>query len=738
MGIELAIGAVAAGFMSGTTFTLAAGFGFTTFSWAAAATSLGLGLLQSALSPKPKSSAGPVDSGSASIKSAGVTQNINQAITTRRIVYGELRVGGAFNFIETTESDKFLHFVLTLADHECQEIGEIWFDDVSIPSDALDGDGIVTTGTYANKVRIRKFLGTAAQTADADLVSETSATTDFRGRGVAYIYVRLEYDRDIFPSRIPIVTAFVKGKKLYDPRDAATRWTPNAAMMNNDYLVTALDALAPGVGVAQASVDGTAFTAAANICDEYVTTTDLADSITSADATTDIITLTGVNSRLQYQFGDRVQLTGAGLPTGLSAATNYYVIPYQRKDTVRIKLATSLANALAGTVVNITATGTGTITKKAEPRYFGGGIIETSNQPKENVETLLSAMGGSATYVGGKWFYKAAAYTSPVFSFDEGDIISKIVLRTKISRRDRFNLVKGVYVSPLNDGQASDYPPITNSTYVTDDNARTLPTDYDLTMTPRPHTAQRLAKIKLERSRQELFVEAEFTLAAMRVQPGDTLYLSNTRFGWSSKIFEVITWTLAVKKVGNSPLFYVKMSLQETASTVYDWVNGEETSVDPAPNTNLPNPFIVSPPTGLAVTPVEIPTADGDLTYEFIIDWTPPTDIFVINGGWYNVEFKKSADADYLRSFRAEDSDQMITVKQVSPGIAYDVRIQSVNNLGVRSAFQYLLGFTVTSPSGATIRIDYGTITGAVVDSADYGAITDTPPAVDSDYGFVT
>lgn len=735
MGIELAVGAIASGIGAGSFFTAATGL-VVGFSWGAAATSLGLGVLQSVLSPKPKSN--PISSGAATIKSAGVTQNINQAITTRRIVYGELRVGGAINFIETTESDKYLHIVLTLADHECQEIGEIWFDDVSIPPDALDGTGLVTTGTYANKVRIRKFLGTAGQTADADLVSETSATTDFRGRGVCYLYVRLQYDRDIFPSRIPIITAFVKGKKLYDPRDAATRWTPNAAMMLNDYLVTSQTALTPGVGVSQSIVDSTAFTAAANVCDEYVTVTDLADSITSAAPSTDIITLSGTNSRLKFQFGDRVQLTGGSLPTGLSAATDYYVIPYQRKDTVRIKLATSLANALAGTVVNITATGTGTITKKAEPRYFGSGIIETSDQPKENIETLLSAMGGSATYVGGKWFYKAAAYTSPVFTFDEGDIISKIVLRTKVSRRDRFNLVKGIYVSPLNDGQASDYPSITNATYVTNDNGLTLPTDYDLTMTPRPHTAQRLAKIKLEKARQELFVEAEFTLSAMRVQPGDTVYLTNTRFGWSSKVFEVITWSLAVKKVGNAPLYYVKMSLQETASAVYDWSSGEETAVDPAPNTNLPDPFTVSPPTGLAVTPVEIPTAGGDLTYEFVIDWTPPTDIFVINGGWYNIEFKKSSDADWLRSFRAEDSDTMITVKQVEPGIAYDVRMQSVNNLGVRSAFQYLLGFTVTSPSGATIRLDYGSITGTVAESYDYGAITDTPPAASTDYGSVT
>lgn len=720
MGIELAVGALASGFISGISVT-AAGIAFAGFSFTAAATSLGLGLLQSALAPKPKNNLGT----GASVKSSGITQNIRQAITTRRTIYGEVRAGGAFTFMETTDNEKYLHIVLTLADHECQEIGEIWFDDESIPADYIDGTGLVTSGVYANKARIKKYLGTSTQTADADLVSETSATTDFRGRGVTYLYVRLEYDRDVFPGRLPIITAFVKGKKTLDPRDSVTRYSPNAAMLVNDYIVTPLDALTPGLGALQAAVDTTSFTAAANACDEMVTTSAIDDTISSADASTDIITLAGTNDRLKFQLGDRVTVIGGSLPGGLSAATNYFVIPYQRRGTVRIKLASSLANALAGTAVNITATGTGTIRKNAEPRYWGGGIIDTADSPDQNIEILLSAMGGSATNIGGKWFLKAATYSSPVFSFDESDIISKIILRTKVSRRDRFNLVKGVYVSPLNDGETSDYPSISNSTYVTNDNGRTLPIDYDLPFTQRPHTAQRLAKIKLEKHRQELFFEAEFKLTAMQVQPGDTVYLTNSRFGWTNKVFEVVSWTLTTRNVGNVPLFYVKMSLQETASAVYDWNNGEETAVDPAPNTNLPNPLVVNPPTGLAVEPVEIGTAEGDLTYEFIISWTPPGDIFVVNGGHYNVEFKKSSETDWRRSFRAEDDDVAITVKQVQPGVNYDVRIQSVNNLGVRSTFQNLLGFTVDSPSGATIRIDDGTITAPVTESEDMGPITE-------------
>jgi hypothetical protein len=55
-----------------------------------------------------------------------------------------------------------------------------------------------------------------------------------------------------------------------------------------------------------------------------------------------------------FPTGFKVALTGTNLPTGLSA-TNYWVI---RVDANTIKLASSLANATAGTEVDITGAGT--------------------------------------------------------------------------------------------------------------------------------------------------------------------------------------------------------------------------------------------------------------------------------------------------------------------------------------------------------------------------------------------
>lgn len=697
MGIEAAIAAaiVSAGASAAAAAAIAS-FAVSTV------VSIALGALASALSPKPKT---PNLAGSFSAKATGVTQNIRQPITARRILYGEARVGGALTYIETTDSDKFMHLIVVLADHEVEEIGEVWFNDTSIPVDFIDGNGDVIAGDYSGRARIKKHLGSPTQTADADIVAETPVTSDFRGRGVAYLYVTLQFDRDIYPSSVPTITAWVKGKKILDPRDATERWTANGALFSYDYITLPLDALTPGIGVSTADIDETYLNASANVCDEMVTTANLLETVNSVDDATDIFTLDA--DKLQYQTGDRVTvITTDTLPTGISLSTNYFVIPYQRKTNPRIKLATTLANALAGIAVDITSTGVGTHTviKNAEPRYYGGGIVETSDDASLILDDLLSTMGGSAIYVGGQWKLKAASYHTPVFTFDETHITSPITLRSKVNRRDRFNLIKGVYVSPLNDGEPADYPAVTNSTYVTNDNGRTLPIDYDLPMTQRPHTAQRMAKIKLERHRQELFFEASYSLHAMQVQPGDVVLINNDRFGWVSKPFEVIKWSLTNTAAnGQPPLFSVKMSLQETASAVYDWNSGEETAVDPAPDTNLPNPLRVFAPTGFSLDSLPIETKDGDVVYNVKASWVVSPNPFVASGGKYEVKFKETTQVTYSSAGTVDgDVTEMILPALRPDPILYDVQLYAYNNLGVRSAATTLSDFKL----GDTIVTD--------------------------------
>jgi hypothetical protein len=128
------------------------------------------------------------------------------------------------------------------------------------------------TTTATPLVRIKKYLGTAAQTADADLVAESGGTwtSAHRGRGICYLYVRLKYHQDVFGQvGIPNISCVVKGKKVYDPRSATTVWSDNAALCQADFLRDATY----GLAATSAQVPDSEIITAANLCDETVNIT---------------------------------------------------------------------------------------------------------------------------------------------------------------------------------------------------------------------------------------------------------------------------------------------------------------------------------------------------------------------------------------------------------------------------------------------------------------------------------
>ena len=210
-----------------------------------------------ALAPKP-------DFGS--LSSNGILVNAKDATAPAEFVYGEVRKGGVVTYYESTgEANKYLHQIIVLAAHEVNSIGDIYINDTVV---TLDGSGFVTSDGWDSKIRIQKFDGSQT-TAPADLLSESELTGDdaltsnFIGSGLAYLYVRYEYDQDVFASGIPLITAVVQGKKVYDPRTASTAYSNNAALCIRDFLTASY-------GLNDDAIDETAFAAAANECDETV------------------------------------------------------------------------------------------------------------------------------------------------------------------------------------------------------------------------------------------------------------------------------------------------------------------------------------------------------------------------------------------------------------------------------------------------------------------------------------
>lgn len=96
----------------------------------------------------------------------------------------------------------------------------------------------------------------------------------------------------------------------------------------------------------------------------------------TADAGTDLMTYTTTtNLPSNLLTGTRVRLTTSGtLPSPLATATDYYLI---RMSDGTFELATTYANAIAGTQIDITTAGTGTHTLNwLLPRYTNGAGVQ--------------------------------------------------------------------------------------------------------------------------------------------------------------------------------------------------------------------------------------------------------------------------------------------------------------------------------------------------------------------------
>ncbi len=273
--------------------------GLTTTFMTAFAVNFALGAALKALSPKP--SVGGIGGANRGYQTTAIGTALDH-----QIIYGKVRVAGARIYDEATgENNKYLHRIIAFAGHEVESFDEIYINDELA---TLDGSGNVTSPSkYSGKVRINLHLGTSDQAADTDLVNESVHwTTQHRLRGIAYMYIRLQFDADVFPNGIPEITSTISGKKVYDPRTSTTAWSDNPALCLRDYLTSSY-----GISEATANIDDALVITAANVCDQ--TNTDAGTtrytcngSFTTSSTPYDMINalLTSMDGSMWYAQGE--------------------------------------------------------------------------------------------------------------------------------------------------------------------------------------------------------------------------------------------------------------------------------------------------------------------------------------------------------------------------------------------------------------------------------------------------
>ena len=192
---------------------------------------------------------------------AGVLINKESNIEPIPVIYGERRVGGVRVFVSTKDvsggdKNEFLYIALAMAEGEVESITDIHLDDKPI-----------TNSKYSGLYTINVHTGADNQAYDSLLTEANSGwTSSHKLSGIAYLAIKLKWDEDVF-SGMPEITAVVKGRKVFDPRDSSTAWSNNPALCIRDYLTN--DRY--GKGLPASAIDDDAFEDAADDCDETVT-----------------------------------------------------------------------------------------------------------------------------------------------------------------------------------------------------------------------------------------------------------------------------------------------------------------------------------------------------------------------------------------------------------------------------------------------------------------------------------
>ncbi len=181
------------------------------------------------------------------------------------VVYGETRIGGTIVHVESTGTKNDTLFQsIVMTGHEIQSVEKVYVNDEEF---TLTPSGNIYTITYKGSSTVLNFdylIGTETQS-PMELLSGTTAAT-YQFKGLAVLGVKAVFDQDKFPQGLPNFTAKIRGKKVYDPRTTTTAYSTNAALCIRDYLTNTEF----GFGATAAEIDDSAFSTAADICDENV------------------------------------------------------------------------------------------------------------------------------------------------------------------------------------------------------------------------------------------------------------------------------------------------------------------------------------------------------------------------------------------------------------------------------------------------------------------------------------
>jgi len=342
----------------------------------------------------------------------------------------------------------------------------------------------------------------------------------------------------------------------------------------------------------------------------------------------------------------------------------------------------------------------------------------------EILQDMLGACQGRITIQSGQYIIVPGAWVGPSLSLNQKNLIGPIEYKPILTIGESCNGVKGTYTSPVTGWQPADIPPYAededhkfdSDRWLEADGGQRIWKDVSFPATTSPATAQRLAKIELERTRREGRLTLHCDMSAYSAVAMDVIEFTYPRYGWVNKTFEVLSSQLVSQAGANGepPTLGVDLELAETDSTVYDFSVAEEMTPADTPSPAIDTGQIVNGPQFLEIE--SGPTtayvgSDGLAIPRIFCFWQAGPDI--TSGGTIRIEYQKVGDTFWIPAGTISGDQTSCYITGVVAGEQYNVQVQGFRASGAGSGWQQAgpitVSSTATSLSASSVTYPDGT-----------------------------
>lgn len=226
----------------------------------------------------------------------------------------------------------------------------------------------------------------------------------------------------------------------------------------------------------------------------------------------------------------------------------------------------------------------------SEPRYACQGALDLSASVEDNAALFCQAMNGDLIQEGGAFAIQAGEYVTPTFRIGLDMLAGPIQFSTLQPRRQRANVVKGVFTSEQNQWQRSDFPSLSDTAAIAADGQEVV-SDIALELVGSGAQAQRLASLELRQARHGRSVSLVCNLMAMPARVGANVYLDIPRY-FDRAVYRVVELKFSV---GNDGAPNIQLTLLENAASIYEWTTIMERLVNVPAELSASSPQVAQP-----------------------------------------------------------------------------------------------------------------------------------------------